>query len=108
MELVGQRRDVRPAPVEHNAGNTAHRRDLAARAFADIEPQLAPIEPPRDWGVTTNVCFALAGRVAQAEVAARTAGLEKKAAKALAAEITREAGPKLASEIAKDVSDHVA
>jgi arginyl-tRNA synthetase len=80
---------------------------LAARGFGDITPVLLPIEPPRDWGVTTNVCFMLAGRAAQAEIAQRTAGLEKKEAKALAAEITRAAGPKLAGELAEEIAARV-
>jgi arginyl-tRNA synthetase len=77
---------------------------LSARGYGDVKPALTAIEPPRDWGVTTNVCFMLAGRAAQAEIEQRTASLEKKAAKALAAEITREAGPKLARELAEELS----
>src|SRR5687768_8822220 len=76
---------------------------LSARGFGDAQATLQAVEPPRDWGLTTNVCFMLAGRAAQVEIAQRTAGLEKKAAKALAAEITREAGPKLAAEIAEEL-----
>jgi len=76
---------------------------LSARGFADAEPQLMPIEPPREWGVTTNVCFALAGRAAAEDLALETAGLSKAEAKKRASELTRIAGEKLAQEIALDL-----
>jgi arginyl-tRNA synthetase len=65
--------------------------------------RLEPIEPPRDWGVTCNVCFTLAGKHAAAEVEAATAGLDKKEAKAVAATLSRKAGLQLAAQVATEL-----
>lgn len=77
---------------------------LTARGFSGVEPQLLQIEPPRAWGVATNVCFMLAGRAAAAEVERETAGLSKGDAKKRASEITRSAGERLAREIAAELA----
>ncbi len=77
---------------------------LRARGFSGVEPQLLQIEPPRAWGVATNVCFMLAGQAAAADVARETAGMSKGEAKKRASEITRAAGEKLAREIAAELA----
>jgi arginyl-tRNA synthetase len=86
----------------------ALRAALGARGFADAEPQLMPIEPPREWGVTTNVCFTLAGRAAAEEIAKQAEGLPKAEAKQLAGRLGKEAGERLAQEIALDLAGRTA
>jgi len=81
---------------------------LARHGLEAGRPALMPIEPPRDWGLSTNVCFALAPRVAKDEIELRTDGLGKKEKKQLAAQITREVGAKLAEELAAELAPLIA
>ncbi len=83
--------------------SAALKRCLSERGFAGHEPQLTEIESPRPWGVSSNICFTLAPRVAAPQIEAATAGLPKGEAKKLAVELGREAGLKLASELAAEL-----
>jgi arginyl-tRNA synthetase/REP element-mobilizing transposase RayT len=78
-------------------GQALGRRNLAA------DVRLLPIEPPREWGVTCNACFTLGAQHAAAQIAAATAGLDKKAAKEAAGRLAREAGLRLAAEVAAEL-----
>lgn len=59
-----------------------------------------PIEPPREWGVTSNVCFSLGKQVVAKEIATATEGLPKKEAKKVAGALARGAAEKLAAKAA--------
>lgn len=73
-------------------------RGLAARTI------LMEIEPPRHWGLSSNVCFMLGRDAAADEIARQTAGLGKKEAKALAGQLANDAGVKLAGELATELA----
>ena len=75
--------------------------ELQSRGIGPAKPRLMPIEPPRDWGLTTNVCFGLGQVVAAGEIALKTAGLAKKEAKHLTAELSRHGGEWLAEHLAE-------
>jgi hypothetical protein len=64
---------------------------------------LMEIEPPRPWGLSSNVCFMLGRDAAAGEIAAQTAGLGKKEAKELSGRLANEAGVKLAGELALEL-----
>ncbi|MCC7478557.1 arginine--tRNA ligase [bacterium] len=78
-------------------------RCLAERGFEGLEAQLSAIEEPRPWGVSSNVCFTLAPRIAASRIEAASAGLSKAEAKKLAIDLGREAGVQLASELALEL-----
>ncbi|MEZ5339865.1 MAG: hypothetical protein R3F46_16585, partial [bacterium] len=65
---------------------------------------LLEIEPPRDWGVSSNVCFMLGREAAAEEIARQTEGLGKKEAKQLSGQLANEAGVRLAGELAGELA----
>jgi len=69
---------------------------LQARPFSPIDVQLMAIEPPRAWGVSTNVCFLLGPQAARDTIELETEGLSKKEAKQVAQRLAREGGEWLA------------
>ncbi|HES58044.1 MAG TPA: arginine--tRNA ligase, partial [Firmicutes bacterium] len=89
--------------ISYEAASFELQRALTAHGFGEVEPQLAAIEPPRAWGLTTNVCFLLGSRAARDEIAEATRGLSKKEAKQVAGRLAGTAGEQLAAEIAADL-----
>jgi len=87
--------------IANNEILKAIRAELAKRDIGPAEPRLMPIEPPRDWGLTTNVCFTLGQVVAADEITLKTEGLDKKERKRITAELSRKGGEWLADHLAK-------
>jgi arginyl-tRNA synthetase len=90
--------------ISYEAASFELQRALTARGLGPVTPQIQAIEPPRAWGLTTNVCFLLGNQAARERIAAETEGLGKKEAKQVAGRLAREAGEQLATEIAGELS----
>lgn len=95
---------LRAVRISYDEITRALRACLAARGMVDVPVALQATEAPRAWGVTTNVCFGLGGRLAASEIERQSAGLDKKAAKQLAAQLARAAAEQLAAEIASELA----
>jgi arginyl-tRNA synthetase len=76
---------------------------LGAHGVDAREVRLMPIEPPRAWGLSTNVCMQLGPQVAREEIELKTEGLGKKEAKQVAAQVSREVSEKLAEHLAEEL-----
>lgn len=88
----------------HTEISGAITRLLAARGLQG-KVMLLDIEPPRAWGVSSNVCFMLGREAAAEEIARQTEGLSKKEAKALSGRLANEAGVQLAAALAAELQD---
>ncbi|MCB1219883.1 MAG: hypothetical protein H7A35_09890 [Planctomycetales bacterium] len=88
--------------VAHAEIISAINQALASRGLSG-RVALLEIEPPRDWGVSSNVCFMLGREAAADEISRQTEGLGKKEAKQLSGQLANEAGVRLASELAGEL-----
>jgi len=79
---------------------------LGAHGIDAREVRLMPIEPPRAWGLSTNVCMQLGPQVAREEIELKTEGLGKKESKQVAAQVSREVSEKLAEHLAEELQGH--
>ncbi|MBN2080791.1 arginine--tRNA ligase [bacterium] len=78
---------------------------LNKRPFEVPAVRLMPIEPPRDWGVSTNICFTLGPQAAKDTIELETEGLSKQEAKKIAQQRAREGGEWLATHLAEELNE---